>query len=77
MADVARQLPQDASTEVKMISASVFATLNEAWDKFKTENGMQRGATKAFRSIHYIWQFLTFPVTTVFPDFVQRGDSSR
>ena len=34
------QLPQDASTEVKMISAAVFATLNEAWDKFKAENGM-------------------------------------
>ncbi len=36
----AEQIPQEASTEVKMISASVFATLNEAWDKFKTENGM-------------------------------------
>lgn len=35
-----RQLPQDASTEVKMIAALVFATLNESWDKFKQQNGM-------------------------------------
>jgi len=34
------KLPQDASTEMQMISGAVFATLNEAWDKFKTENGM-------------------------------------
>ncbi|KAK6581921.1 hypothetical protein PZA11_005618 [Diplocarpon coronariae] len=34
------KLPQDASTEVKMIAAMVFATLNESWDKFKQQNGM-------------------------------------
>ncbi|KAK8112136.1 uncharacterized protein PG998_008593 [Apiospora kogelbergensis] len=34
------QLPQDASTEVKLIAGTVFATLNEAWDKFKAENGL-------------------------------------
>lgn len=34
------QIPQDATTEQRMISAAVFATLNEAWDKFKTENGL-------------------------------------
>lgn len=34
------KLPRDASIEVKMISAAVFATLNEAWDKFKADNGM-------------------------------------
>ncbi|KAJ5050756.1 uncharacterized protein L3040_002627 [Drepanopeziza brunnea f. sp. 'multigermtubi'] len=34
------KLPQDASTEVKMIAALVFAALNEAWDKFKQQNGM-------------------------------------
>ncbi|KAK2623891.1 hypothetical protein QTJ16_006525 [Diplocarpon rosae] len=34
------KLPQDASTEVKMIAALVFATLNESWDKFKKQNGM-------------------------------------
>lgn len=34
------QLSQTATTEQKMISASVFATLNEAWDKFKRDNGM-------------------------------------
>ncbi len=34
------QLPQDASTEVRMIAALVFATLNESWDKFKQQNGM-------------------------------------
>jgi hypothetical protein len=34
------QIPQNATTEQKMISASVFATLNEAWDKFKTDNGL-------------------------------------
>jgi hypothetical protein len=32
------QIPQDASTEQRMISAAVFSTLNEAWDKFKTDN---------------------------------------
>ncbi|RPB03823.1 hypothetical protein L873DRAFT_1668898 [Choiromyces venosus 120613-1] len=30
----------DATTEQKMISASVFTLLNEAWDKFKAENGL-------------------------------------
>lgn len=34
------KLPQDASTEVRMIAGTVFSTLNEAWDKFKAENGM-------------------------------------
>ncbi|ELR08888.1 hypothetical protein VC83_01781 [Pseudogymnoascus destructans] len=34
------KLSQGASTEVKMISSAVFSTLNEAWDKFKAENGM-------------------------------------
>lgn len=34
------QLPQDANTEVKLIAGLVFSTLNEAWDKFKTENGL-------------------------------------
>ncbi|KFY32017.1 hypothetical protein V493_00609 [Pseudogymnoascus sp. VKM F-4281 (FW-2241)] len=34
------KLSQDANTEVKMISSAVFSTLNEAWDKFKAENGM-------------------------------------
>ncbi|KAI9830329.1 MAG: hypothetical protein M1819_005710 [Sarea resinae] len=34
------KLPQSATTEQKMISAAVFSTLNEAWDKFKTENGL-------------------------------------
>ncbi|KAI8242867.1 hypothetical protein K4K55_009612 [Colletotrichum sp. SAR 10_96] len=34
------KLPQDASTEVRLIAATVFATLNESWDKFKSENGL-------------------------------------
>ncbi|KAI4136208.1 MAG: hypothetical protein LQ341_005783 [Variospora aurantia] len=34
------KLPQTATTEQKMISAAVFATLNEAWDGFKRENGL-------------------------------------
>ncbi|MCJ1426091.1 hypothetical protein MMC29_003993 [Sticta canariensis] len=34
------KLPPTASTEQKMISAAVFATLNEAWDGFKRENGL-------------------------------------
>lgn len=34
------QIPTDASTEVRMIAGTVFATLNEAWDKFKAENGL-------------------------------------
>ncbi|CAN9081755.1 unnamed protein product [Alternaria alternata] len=32
------KISQTATTEQKMISAAVFATLNEAWDKFKTDN---------------------------------------
>ncbi|SLM37898.1 Ubiquitin-associated/translation elongation factor EF1B, N-terminal, eukaryote [Lasallia pustulata] len=34
------KLPTTATTEQKMISASVFSALNEAWDRFKRENGM-------------------------------------
>ncbi|KAK3402888.1 hypothetical protein B0T20DRAFT_428621 [Sordaria brevicollis] len=34
------KIPTDASTEVRMIAGTVFATLNEAWDKFKRENNM-------------------------------------
>ena len=34
------QIPQTATTEQKMVSASVFSTLNEAWDKFKRDNGL-------------------------------------
>lgn len=34
------QIPQDASTEQRMISAAVFSTLNEAWDKFKKDNNL-------------------------------------
>ncbi|KAL1387154.1 hypothetical protein HDK64DRAFT_273929 [Phyllosticta capitalensis] len=34
------KIPQTATTEQKMISASVFATLNEAWDKFKKDNNL-------------------------------------
>ena len=34
------QIPQSATTEHKMISGSVFSTLNEAWDKFKKDNGL-------------------------------------
>ncbi|KAL8903198.1 MAG: hypothetical protein Q9207_004091 [Kuettlingeria erythrocarpa] len=34
------KLPTTATTEQKMISAAVFATLNEAWDGFKRENGL-------------------------------------
>ncbi|PVH73770.1 hypothetical protein DL98DRAFT_500745 [Cadophora sp. DSE1049] len=34
------KLPQDASTEVKMIAALIFAALNESWDSFKKQNGM-------------------------------------
>ncbi|KAK3679717.1 auxilin-like clathrin-binding protein required for normal clathrin function [Recurvomyces mirabilis] len=32
------KIPQDATTEQRMVSAAVFSTLNEAWDKFKTDN---------------------------------------
>ncbi|KAI6248955.1 UBA domain-containing protein [Erysiphe necator] len=34
------KLPQDASMEVRMIAAQIFATLNECWDTFKKQNGM-------------------------------------
>ncbi|KAL7945462.1 hypothetical protein V8C42DRAFT_323221 [Trichoderma barbatum] len=34
------KLPQDASTEVKLIAGLVFSTLNESWDKFKADNGL-------------------------------------
>ncbi|CBY00306.1 similar to UBA/TS-N domain-containing protein [Plenodomus lingam JN3] len=34
------KLSQTATTEQKMISAAVFATLNEAWDKFKADNSL-------------------------------------
>ncbi|KAI5275892.1 hypothetical protein E4T47_01087 [Aureobasidium subglaciale] len=34
------KIPQTATTEQKMISGSVFSTLNEAWDKFKKDNGL-------------------------------------
>ncbi|KAL8951189.1 MAG: hypothetical protein Q9222_002819 [Ikaeria aurantiellina] len=34
------KLPTTATTEQRMISAAVFATLNEAWDGFKRENGL-------------------------------------
>ncbi|CAI6296654.1 unnamed protein product [Periconia digitata] len=34
------KISQTATTEQRMISAAVFATLNEAWDSFKKSNGM-------------------------------------
>ncbi|TKA80603.1 hypothetical protein B0A55_02919 [Friedmanniomyces simplex] len=34
------KIAQDATTEQRMVSAAVFSTLNEAWDKFKTDNGL-------------------------------------
>lgn len=34
------KIPTTATTEQKMIAGAVFSTLNEAWDKFKTENGL-------------------------------------
>ncbi|KAK0663378.1 UBA domain-containing protein 7 [Lasiodiplodia hormozganensis] len=34
------KISQDATTEQRMISAAVFATLNEAWDKFKKDNNL-------------------------------------
>ncbi len=37
---IAAQLPQTATTEQRMISAAVFAALNEAWDGFKRSNGL-------------------------------------
>ena len=35
-----KQISQSATTEQKMISAAVFANLNGAWDKFKTDNNL-------------------------------------
>ena len=37
---VVLQIRQDATTEQRMVSAAVFSTLNEAWDKFKKDNGL-------------------------------------
>ncbi|KAI9721687.1 MAG: hypothetical protein M1828_005055 [Chrysothrix sp. TS-e1954] len=34
------KISQQATTEQRMISAAVFAILNEAWDKFKKDNGL-------------------------------------
>ncbi|MCJ1382042.1 hypothetical protein MMC17_005154 [Xylographa soralifera] len=34
------KLPQNATTEQVMISGAVFSTLNEAWERFKRENGL-------------------------------------
>ncbi|EMC94282.1 hypothetical protein BAUCODRAFT_227750 [Baudoinia panamericana UAMH 10762] len=34
------KIPQDATTEQRMVSAAVFSTLNEAWDKFRTDNNL-------------------------------------
>ncbi|KAJ9629166.1 auxilin-like clathrin-binding protein required for normal clathrin function [Knufia peltigerae] len=34
------KIPTDATTEQRMIAGAVFSALNEAWDKFKTENGL-------------------------------------
>ncbi|KAL2371688.1 UBA/TS-N domain-containing protein [Blastomyces gilchristii SLH14081] len=34
------KIPVNATTEQKMIAGAVFSTLNEAWDKFKNENGL-------------------------------------
>ncbi|KAH7071354.1 hypothetical protein BKA63DRAFT_418765 [Paraphoma chrysanthemicola] len=34
------KISQSATVEQRMISAAVFATLNEAWDKFKTDNNL-------------------------------------
>ncbi|PVI00465.1 hypothetical protein DM02DRAFT_655440 [Periconia macrospinosa] len=34
------KISQTATTEQRMISAAVFASLNEAWDKFKKDNGI-------------------------------------
>lgn len=37
---VGQQIPTTATTEQRMIAGAVFSTLNEAWDKFKVENGL-------------------------------------
>ena len=34
------KIPTTATTEQRMIAGAVFSTLNEAWDKFKAENGL-------------------------------------
>ncbi|OAX78946.1 hypothetical protein ACJ72_06742 [Emergomyces africanus] len=34
------KIPVNATTEQKMIAGAVFSILNEAWDKFKSENGL-------------------------------------
>ncbi|KAJ9617121.1 auxilin-like clathrin-binding protein required for normal clathrin function [Cladophialophora chaetospira] len=34
------KIPTDATTEQRMIAGAVFSILNEAWDKFKTENNL-------------------------------------
>ncbi|TKA69681.1 hypothetical protein B0A49_07412, partial [Cryomyces minteri] len=34
------KMPQSATTRQRMIGAAVFSTLNEAWDKFKKDNGL-------------------------------------
>lgn len=34
------KLPTTATTEQRMIAGAVFSTLNDAWDKFKAENGL-------------------------------------
>jgi tetratricopeptide (TPR) repeat protein len=34
------KLPTTATTEQRMVAGAVFSTLNEAWDKFKNENGL-------------------------------------
>ena len=32
--------PPTVGTEERMVAANVFATLNEAWERFRGENGM-------------------------------------
>lgn len=39
-AETHTQIPLTATTEQRMISAAVFAALNEAWDGFKRANGL-------------------------------------
>ncbi|KAI5289492.1 hypothetical protein KEM54_003772, partial [Ascosphaera aggregata] len=34
------KIPINATTEQRMIAGAVFATLNEAWEKFKVENNL-------------------------------------
>ncbi|KAH0841906.1 UBA/TS-N domain protein [Fonsecaea pedrosoi] len=34
------KIPTNATTEQRMIAGAVFSALNEAWDKFKAENGL-------------------------------------